>query len=82
MSQLVEGTFDAEVLSELLKKADHTFTSKKGKTYFKFSAWINDEPDQFGNTLSFQVSEKNNQGGFNKIYFGNAKPKVKEESIF
>jgi len=64
MSKLFTGKID-------LTKIDKSkiFTGKKGK-YVDVTIWINDEPDQYGNSMSIQQSTKK---GDSKIYIGNCK---------
>ena len=56
-------------------KAKHSAFSvseKNGQIYANISVWLNDEPDAYGNILSFQLNSA--QGTTDeKVYFGNAK---------
>ena len=47
---------------------------KNGGKYLPFTAWLNDEPDKYGNTLSIQIGDKEN-----RIYLGNAKEYQKKQ---
>lgn len=73
MGQLLEGNFKLETLQDLIK--EKTWKTKKGVEMVSFQMWLNDQPDQYGNTASFQFGQKTNDGKWQNIYFGNAKPK-------
>ena len=52
---------------------------KNGNKWLDITIWFNEEPDQYGNNCSIQVSAKKDEP---KVYIGNAKfyaPKAKEE---
>ena len=71
MGKLITASIDVmKIKKELLIKGE------KG-TYLNLVIWVNDEPDKFGNDVSFeQKTEKES----NKIYLGNGKTyKPKEE---
>jgi hypothetical protein len=56
-------------------KAKHSafnVSEKNGKIYANIAVWMNDEPDQYGNVLSFQLQSKKDATD-QKTYFGNAK---------
>jgi hypothetical protein len=56
-------------------KAKHSafnVSEKNGKIYANIAVWMNDEPDQYGNVLSFQLQSKKDATDA-KTYFGNAK---------
>lgn len=56
-------------------KANHSAfnkSEKNGKIYANIAVWMNDEPDQYGNILSFQLNSKKDAQD-EKCYFGNAK---------
>ena len=56
-------------------KANHSAfntSEKNGKIYANIAVWMNDEPDQYGNVLSFQLNSKKDATD-EKVYFGNAK---------
>ena len=56
-------------------KANHSAfnkSDKNGKLYANIAVWLNDEPDQYGNILSFQLNSKKDAPD-EKVYFGSAK---------
>jgi len=56
-------------------KANHSAfnkSEKNGKVYANIAVWMNDEPDKYGNILSFQLNSKKDATD-EKVYFGNAK---------
>jgi hypothetical protein len=56
-------------------KANHSAVNKSdknGKLYANIAVWLNDEPDQYGNILSFQLNSKKDAPD-EKVYFGSAK---------
>ena len=69
MAKLITASIDVTKLdqSKLIK-------GKKG-TYANLTIWVNDEADQFGNTVSIQqsLSKEEREGGSAKIYLGNGK---------
>lgn len=72
MSKLYKGFLNltkCNVKEKLVK-------TKQGETGVWVSIWINDEPDQFGNTMSIHLnqSKEDREAGFKKIYVGNFKP--------
>lgn len=81
MSQKLHGMLN-------LSKAnvqEYLFKNKAGETCIWVDAWLNDQPDQYGNTLSIQVSQNKEQREKGKIYLGNLKPdggsKVQEAEV-
>ncbi len=81
MSQLINGSI---CLTDLIAKAkeSHSSFSKaaNGKIYGNITIWVNDEPDQYGNTVSLQLNstqEKREAEG--KVYVGNGKPAKKKD---
>ena len=58
-------------------KAAHSSCTraKNGKAYADIVLWVNDTPDQYGNTVSIQLNSKKEQRETEgKVYIGNAKP--------
>jgi hypothetical protein len=56
-------------------KANHSAfnkSEKNGKLYANIAVWLNDEPDQYGNVLNFQLNSKKDAPD-EKVYFGSAK---------
>ena len=58
-------------------KAAHSSCTraKNGKAYADIVLWVNETPDQYGNTVSIQLnSKKEARETEGKVYIGNAKP--------
>jgi hypothetical protein len=70
----MHGSICMTDLSEAFKKNHSAFnkSEKNGKLYANIAVWMNDEPDQYGNILSFQLNSKKDATD-EKVYFGNAK---------
>lgn len=70
----MHGSICLSDLSEAFKKNHSAFnkSEKNGKIYANIAVWMNDEPDQYGNILSFQLNSKKDAPD-DKVYFGNAK---------
>lgn len=75
MSQLFTGSICLTELIEKAKSFHSAFTkANNNKIYTNILIWQNDEPDKFGNTLSFQLnSSKEKKEAEGKIYIGNGK---------
>jgi hypothetical protein len=71
MSKLYTGKIDVTKIQK-----DKLFKGEKG-TYLNVAIWINDEPDQFGNTMSVQQQTGKDEA---KIYLGNLKEFKKESN--
>jgi len=71
MSQLFNGSI---CLSDILKEKVTT-SEKNGKKYLNINIWLNDEPDQYGNSLSINISQsaEEREQKAKKVYIGNAK---------
>jgi RNA recognition motif-containing protein len=78
MSQLLNGSI---CLSDIPKEKITT-SEKNGKKYLNISVWINDEPDQYNNNGSIQVSQtkEEREAQSKKLYIGNLKFPVKQSS--
>lgn len=65
MSKLYLGSIDYDKLMDILKSGKaSTFKSQKtGKRYVNISVWQNNEPNQYGNSLSIQVGTKEEYRG-------------------
>ena len=70
----MHGSICMTDLSEAFKKNHSAFnkSEKNGKLYANIAVWMNDQPDQYGNILSFQLNSKKDATD-DKVYFGNAK---------
>lgn len=64
MGKLITASIDVTKINKSM-----LITGKKG-TYLNLTIWVNDEPDQFGNDVSF---EQRTEKGQPKIYLGNGK---------
>lgn len=75
MSQLFTGSICLSDLIEKAKGQHSAFTkANNGKIYTNLLIWQNDEPDKYGNTLSFQLnSSKEKKDSEGKVYVGNGK---------
>jgi hypothetical protein len=76
MANLLVGSICLTDLNEQAKNGHSAFSrGKNGKVYFNVNLWVNDTPDQYGNTVSIQLnSKKELRETEGKIYIGNAKP--------
>lgn len=74
MGKPMHGSICMTDLSEAFKKNHSAFnkSKKNGKLYANIAVWMNDEPDEYGNILSFQLNSKKDAPD-DKVYFGNAK---------
>lgn len=70
----MHGSICLTDLGDAFKAGHSAFnkSEKNGKVYANIAVWMNDEPDQYGNILSFQLNSKKDAAD-NKVYFGNAK---------
>ena len=57
MSKKYWGSMNLNAIKEAIQGGVTPFEGKKGK-YLEIQVWVNDEPDQFGNSLSIQVYNK------------------------
>ena len=74
-SAVIQTEIDAETKAEKTQIIiEQLKEGKNGKKYLAVKVWVNDEPDQYGNIASIQVS-----GSEPKVYIGNLKEnEVKE----
>ena len=63
------GSINLDAIKEAIQGGVKPFEGKKGK-YLEVSVWVNEEPDQFGNSLSIQVYNKETKSA---TYLGNLK---------
>lgn len=70
----MHGSICLSDLGDAYKAGHSAFnkSEKNGKVYANIAVWMNDEPDQYGNILSFQLNSKKDAPD-DKVYFGNAK---------
>jgi hypothetical protein len=70
----MHGSICMSDLSTAFKAKHSAFNTseKNGKLYANIAVWMNDEPDQYGNILSFQLNSIKDAPD-EKVYFGNAK---------
>jgi hypothetical protein len=77
MSKLYLGSIDLNKIN----KADIVTTDKNGNAfqngakYLNVTIWLNDEPDQYGNSIGIKSGDKDNS-----YYVGNAKEYIKQGS--
>ena len=71
MSKLFHAKIDLAKIDK-----EKIFVGKKGK-YIDVSIWLNDEEDNYGNTMSIQQSTKKEE---TSIYLGNGKEHQKQEA--
>ena len=63
------GSINLDAIKEAIQGGVQPFEGKKGK-YLEVNVWVNDEPDQFGNSCSIQVYNKETKQA---TYLGNLK---------
>jgi hypothetical protein len=70
----MHGSICLSDLGDAYKAGHSAFnkSEKNGKVYANIAVWMNDQPDQYGNILSFQLNSKKDATD-DKVYFGNAK---------
>lgn len=70
----MHGSICMTDLSKAFKDNHSAFnkSDRNGKLYANIAVWLNDEPDQYGNILSFQLNSKKDASD-EKVYFGSAK---------
>jgi hypothetical protein len=70
----MHGSICLSDLGDAYKAGHSAFnkSEKNGKVYANIAVWMNDQPDQYGNILSFQLNSKKDATD-EKVYFGNAK---------
>jgi hypothetical protein len=75
MSKLFLGSIDLNKIN----KSDIVTTDKNGNAfqngakYLNVTIWLNDEPDQYGNSIGIKSGDKDNS-----YYVGNAKEYIKQ----
>ena len=57
MAKKYWGSMNLNAIKDAIEGGVVPFEGKKGK-YLEINVWVNDEPDQFGNSLSIQVYNK------------------------
>ena len=63
------GSINLDEIKNAIKGGAKLFEGKKGK-YLDVNVWVNDEPDQYGNSCSIQVWNKDTKQA---TYLGNLK---------
>ena len=60
MNQLLVGSINLSKLLEFAQKHHSAFSKsvKDGNVYCNFAAWVNDEPNEFGQHMSLQLSSQ------------------------
>ena|ERR1700734_2535937 len=74
-SQLYYGSICITDIMTMLNKRHSAFTKgNNGKIYCNISVWVNDIPDQYGNSMALLLSsKKENKEREGKQYIGNCK---------
>lgn len=70
-------------LSKISKEA--ITTDKNGNKWLNITVWLNEVPDQYGNSGSIQINQTKEQrdAKIPKVYIGNLKaPEKKQEQVF
>jgi hypothetical protein len=77
MSQLFTGSI---CVSDIDKSK--LTQAKNGKFYLSVDIWINDQPDNYGNTgsISIRQSKEEREAKTKKVYIGNLKPVEKSNT--
>ena len=63
------GSINLDAIKDAIAGGVKPYEGKKGK-YLEVNVWVNDEPDQFGNSCSIQVYNKDTKQA---TYLGNLK---------
>ena len=65
------------------KNPEYLKQTKAGDVGVWVNIWLNDEPDQYGNTLSIQLNQSKEQreAGVKKVYICNAKPNEAAQNV-
>ena len=72
MPQKLRLSANLTKLNEAEKNGHPAFKkSKSGDTWFDFTAWVNEQPDKFGNNVSVQLYDANAERKV--IYVGNGR---------
>lgn len=73
--------FNGSICLTDIPKDKITVSEKNGKKYLNINLWLNDEPDQFNNNGSIQVSQskEEREAGAKKQYIGNFKYAQKKQ---
>jgi hypothetical protein len=76
MNQLFGGSICLTELNEQARNGHSAFSkANNGKIYVNILTWINEEADEYGNTMSHQLSStKEMREKEKKVYIGNSKP--------
>lgn len=71
MSQLLYGSI---CLTDIPKEKI-TVSEKNGKKYLNINVWVNDTPDQYGNSASISISQskEEREAKTRAVYIGNLK---------
>ena len=69
MAKRLSGNINLDMIKEAIAGGVVPFEGKKGK-YIPVTVWINDDVDQFGNSASISVYNKDKQSA---TYLGNLK---------
>lgn len=77
MSKLLTGSIDLNKIdkTKIVDRDKDGNLFQNGAKYLNIVVWINDEPDNYGNTASIQIgqSKEERDAGAKAIYIGNLK---------
>ncbi len=77
MSKLLSGSIDLSKIdkSKIVTRDKEGKLFENGAKYLNIQMWVNDEPDQYGNTASIIInqSKEEREAKAEKIYIGNMK---------
>lgn len=75
MSEFFTGSICIDTLSQAMKDKQTAFVKgKNNKTYCNIIVWVNDKPDEYGNTMSIQLNGRKDAKELEgKVYLGNCK---------
>ena len=77
MSKLLTGSIDLNKIdkTKIVSTDKNGNPFENGAKYLNVVVWLNDEPDNYGNTASIQISQskEEREAGAKSIYIGNLK---------
>jgi hypothetical protein len=77
MSKLLSGSINLSKIdkTKIISTDKNGNPFENGSKFLNIVVWINDEPDQYGNNASIQISQskEERESGVKSIYIGNLK---------
>ena len=77
MSKLLSGSINLSKIdkTKIISTDKNGNPLENGSKFLNIVVWINDEPDQYGNNASIQISQskEERESGVKSIYIGNLK---------